>query len=73
VVGEKVTLRLQLAPGARGAVHVPAAKVKGAEPLTGLMVALYSSPLLVSVMVCAALVVPTVWLPKVSDVGEAVT
>ena len=68
-----MTLRLQLAPGAREVVQVPAAKVKGAEPLTGLMLALYNSPLLVRVIVCAALVVPTVWLPKVSDVGEAVT
>jgi hypothetical protein len=72
VVGEKVTLRLQLAPGARAVVQVPAATVKGAEPLTGLMVALYNSPLLVNVMVCAALVVPIVCWAKVRLPGVAV-
>ena len=58
-VGEKVTVTVQVAPGASVAPHVLETRVKGA-PLAA-MAEMFSVPLpeLVSVMVCGVVVEPT--------------
>src|SRR5947199_59778 len=73
--GVKVTLMVQLAPAARLAGQVLVwAKSPALVPVT-LTPLMFSAavPLLVSVTVCAALVVFTVWSEKVSVVGLSVT
>jgi hypothetical protein len=71
VVGLKVTLMPQLAPAATEAPHV---LVSAKSPLAVMLVIVNAAlPVLVSVTVCAALVVPMVWLAKVSEVGEKLT
>src|SRR5439155_1738351 len=70
-VGVKFALIVQLAPAATVLPQVPSpAKWKSpliAKPLLNVSVEL---PLLVTVTNCVALVVPTAWLAKVSEVGE---
>jgi hypothetical protein len=69
--GVKVTLRVQLAPAARLALHV---FVSEKSPLTVMPVMLRAAlPLLQSVTVCALLLVPTCCAGKVKEVGERLT
>jgi hypothetical protein len=66
--GVKVTLRVQLAPAARLALHV---FVSEKSPLTVMPVMLRAAlPLLQSVTVCALLHVPTACAGKVKEAGE---
>ena len=69
--GVKVTLMVQLEP----AVKVAGQLLVWAKspPATMLLMVSDAPPLLVSVTACAALVVPTCWLPKVRLLGEKVT
>src|SRR5437899_10808540 len=69
--GVKLTLIMQLAPAATEPAPVgqvlPAGKAKsaGCAPVMGMLVRLSGAPpLLVSVTLCPALVVPTRWLPR---------
>src|SRR5437899_400098 len=67
-VGENVTLMAQFPPTAK---ELPQLLVWAKSPLaTMLLMARVAVPVFDSVTVCAALVVPTVWLAKVSEVGE---
>src|SRR5215472_13335393 len=69
-VGVKVTLITQLVPGASEA---PQVLVWANSPVAWMPLKVMGIlPVLVSVSVCAALVVPTTWLPNVRDVGESV-
>ena len=76
--GVKVTLMMQLTPaasvfGLSGQVFVWA-KSPAFAPLSETLVMVSAAvPLLVSVATCAALVVPTFWLPKLRLVGASVT
>ncbi len=59
---------LQLAPAA---TELPQVSVSAKSPLAEILVIVkVAEPVLVSVTVCAALVVPTVWLAKASEVAE---
>lgn len=71
-VGVNVTLTEQLACAARLGVHVVVrAKSAASIPAIAILVMLsVVAPTLVSVTVCGALVVPTVWLPKFKLAGE---
>jgi hypothetical protein len=70
VVGVKVTLMSQLAPAP---TEVPHVFVWAKSPLGVMLVmAKAEDPLLVSVTVCAVLVVLTLWVPKVRLVGKTV-
>jgi hypothetical protein len=60
-VGVKVTLKVQVAPAASDVTQPEAAKSPLAATPEIVNVAF---PVLVTVMVCAELVVPVVWLPK---------
>jgi hypothetical protein len=82
VLGVKVTLRVQLAPAARvagltGHAVAPVLVSAKSDALTPaneiLLIVRATFAPLVRVTVWAALVVLTVWLPKVSDVGAAET
>ena len=67
-VGVNVTLMVQLAPTA---TELPQVSVSVKSPLAEMLVIVRATlPVLDSVTVCAALVVPTVWPPNVTDVGE---
>ena len=67
-VGENVTLMAQFPPTA---TELPQLSVSAKSPLVEIVViAKAAEPVFVSVTVCAALVVPTVWLAKVSEAGE---
>src|SRR5437667_12525333 len=67
-VGENVTLMAQVPPTA---TELPQLSVSAKSPLVEIVViAKAAEPVFVSVTVCAALVVPTVWLAKVSEAGE---
>src|SRR6202007_1156019 len=67
-VGVKVTLMVQFAPAAR---ELPQLSVSEKSPLAEILVIVkVAVPVLVSVTAFAALLVPTVWLAKVSEVGE---
>ena len=72
-VGLNVTLIEQLAPATRLAPHVLVwAKSPGLVPVRLTLVIVSGAvPVLDNVTVCAALVVPTVWLPNVREVGVA--
>ena len=53
------------------ATELPQLSVSAKSPLVEIVViAKAAEPVFVSVTVCAALVVPTVWLAKVSEAGE---
>jgi hypothetical protein len=75
-IGVKLTVMLQLVPAARLPIQgllcvksplvAPGGQVLMAEIVTALAVPF------VRVTVCGALLVPTTWLPKVSDVGDKV-
>jgi hypothetical protein len=71
-VGENTTLIVQVDAAARSPVQVPPAEPVGLKngpvKTTGMPVAVVP-PVLLSVRVWAALVVPTVWAPNASDVG----
>lgn len=68
-VGVNFTLIVQLRPAAKDLPQVPnPAKAKSPVKLAPKVRVVL--PEFVSVMNCAALPVPTVWLPKVNDVGE---
>jgi hypothetical protein len=70
-VGAKVTLIVQLLPAAR---EGPPPLVSLKSPLEVMLVMVKAAtPLFVSVTVCAALVVPTIWLLKVRLVGASTT
>jgi hypothetical protein len=69
-VGENTTAMVQVAAGASVAVQVPPDWENGAVTTTAIPVRL-APPVLCSVRVCAALVVPVVWLPKAN--GPPVT
>src|SRR5256884_521796 len=67
-VGENVPLMAQFPPTA---TELPQLSVSAKSPLVEIVViAKAAEPVFVSVTVCAALVVPTVWLAKVSEAGE---
>src|SRR5437870_12780187 len=67
-VGENVTLMAQFPPTAK---ELPQLSVSAKSPLAAIVVmARVAVPVFVRVNVCAALVVPTVWLGKVSAAGE---
>ena len=71
-VGLKVAVRVQFAPAANVLPHVANAHPKSAllVPLrTALLKVIVEAPELLSVMVCAALVVPTTWLAKTTEAG----
>ena len=66
-VGVKVTLMLQFEPAAR---EVPQVLVCAKSPLLAMLVIdKLAVPVLLNVIFCAALVVPTFWLPNVRLVG----
>src|SRR5437764_15173523 len=70
-VGVKVTLMAQLAPAA---TDVPQVLVCMKSPLATMLVTLSATfPVLFSVTVCAALVVPSSWLANVRLVEERLT
>jgi hypothetical protein len=70
-VGVNVTLMVQLAPAA---TELPQVLVWAKSPLAEMLVRLSEAlPVLESVTDCAALVVPTVWLAKVSEEAERLT
>ena len=68
-VGVNFTLIVQLAPTAMELpqVPVPAKPKSPVKPALNVTVVVM---LLVTVIYCVALLVPTVWLPKVNEVGE---
>src|SRR5258708_4233899 len=67
-VGVNVTLMVQFAPAA---TELPQVLVWAKSPLAATPVRFSEAlPVFASVTDCAALVVPTVWLAKVSEVGE---
>jgi hypothetical protein len=70
-VGVKVTEMVQLAPAGKleGQAVVSAKLPEAAIPL----IERATAPVFVKVIVCAALVVPTVWLAKLKLVGEKLT
>jgi hypothetical protein len=76
--GVKVTLMMQLAVAARvlglsGQVEV-SAKSAAFAPFTVMpLIVSAAAPLFVRVIVCAELVAPIFWLPKLSEVGLSVT
>jgi hypothetical protein len=74
-VGLKVTLIVQLAPVATLDPQLLAREKSPASPpeRTTLVTLRAAVPVLVRVIVLAALVVATVWLPNVIPVGERVT
>lgn len=68
-VGVNFTLMVQLDPTAMELPQVPVpAKLK--SPVKAALNATVAVLLFVAVMNCAALLVPTVWLPKLNDVGD---
>src|SRR5438094_4289047 len=68
-LGVKVTLTAQLEPTATGPLHV---FVCAKSPLVEILVNTKGkSPMLLMVIVCGALVVPTSWLPKPRLVAES--
>jgi hypothetical protein len=70
-VGVNVTLMVQLAPAA---TELPQVLVWAKSPLAETPVRFSEAlPVFASVTVCAALVVPTVWLVKVSEEAERLT
>lgn len=76
-VGLKVTLTVQLAPGARpappiGQLLVCAKLLAFPPPIEILVITSAEPPELVMVTLCGALVVPTVCAGNVSDVGDRV-
>lgn len=73
-VGLKVMLMVQKAPGARGPVQLLHLENElGFDPVSAPLKFRVAVPLLVSVTCCAALVVFTFWLAKVSVEAERVT
>src|SRR5690349_8811058 len=72
-VGEKVTLMLQLAAGARVAGLTGQLFVCAKSPLAETPMVVAVLPLLLTLTVRALLVVPTSWLPKLRLEGETVT
>lgn len=76
--GENVTLIVQLAPdasvaGLSGQLADSAKSAAFVPPTAILLIVSGAVPLLVRVIVCAALVVPTFWLPKLALAGLSVT
>ncbi len=71
-LGVKFTEMVQLAPAATLVAHVPPAIPKSPVEAIDVNVTAEAVPFC-SVTVCAALVVPTVWLPKVRLDGDNVT
>jgi hypothetical protein len=71
-VGPNVSVTVQLPPGA---IDVPQSFACPKSPVVATLVSgiARSGLVLVSVTVFGALVVPTAWLPKLSDVGETVS
>jgi hypothetical protein len=70
-VGVNVTLMVQLAPAA---TELPQVLVWAKSPLAETLVRFSEAlPVFESVTVCAALVVPTVWLVKVNEEAERLT
>ena len=73
-VGVKVTLKVQLAPGATLTPQVfVCAKSVLLAPVMAMLRVSGALPLFDSVTACGALVVPTFWLPNESEVSESVT
>jgi hypothetical protein len=70
-VGVNFTLMVQLDPTAIELPQVPT-PAKPKSPVKAALNATVAVLLFVAVMNCAALLVPTVWLPKLNDVGERV-
>ena len=71
-VGVNFTLMVQLTPGATELPQVPSpAKVK--SPVKAALNVSVALPVFVSVVNCAALLVPTVWLPNVNEAGDKLT
>ena len=70
--GVKVTLMVQLAPAARELPHVFVwTKSPLLVPVIAMLVIVIATvPVLLNVIVCAALVVPTFWLPNLRLVAE---
>ncbi len=74
VVGAKSTLIVQLAPAATEVPQVPVPpKAKGPEIVKLPLNVRVELPVLVSVAVCAVLVLPTDWLEKIREAGERLT
>jgi hypothetical protein len=74
VVGLKDTLIVQLPPAASDAPHVVLFKYcPGFVPVSVMLVIGTATELVFcTVTGCAALLLPTVWLPNVKDVGDTV-
>jgi hypothetical protein len=68
-VGVNFTLIVQLAPAVTVLPQVPT-PAKPKSPLTLAVKVTVVGVLLVAVTNCAALLVPTAWLPKVKEVGD---
>jgi hypothetical protein len=68
-VGVNFTLMVQLTPGATELPQVPS-PAKAKLPVKAALNVSVALPVFVSVVSCAALLVPTVWLPNVNEVGE---
>src|SRR5207249_4957734 len=68
-VGENVTLMAQFPPTAKDRKRV--VEGKRSRLVESAVIAKAAEPVFVSVTVCAALVVPTVWLAKGSEAGES--
>jgi hypothetical protein len=63
------TLMVQLTPGATELPQAPS-PAKAKSPVKAALNVSVALPVFVSVVSCAALLVPTVWLPNVNEVGE---
>jgi hypothetical protein len=66
------TLMVQLTPGATELPQVPS-PAKAKSPVKAALNVSVALPVFVSVVNCAALLVPTVWLPNVNEVADKST
>lgn len=72
--GLKAMVAVQVPPGARDGPHVVLSRTKSPMVLTPFVVNVtVELPEFVTVTVCAALVVPLSWLPKLSDAADRVS
>ena len=71
--GVKATLTVQFAPAARVAGLTGHVLLSVKSPLTATPMVVAVVPLFLTVMGCVALVVPTIWLPKLKLCGETLS
>ena len=73
VVGVNWTPTVQLAPAARELEQVPSPPEEKSPAIALVAKVSVPVPIFVKVTNCVELVVPSVWFPKLSDVGEKLT